>query len=616
MEPLLKINDDKCIVCYACVRACPVKAIRVRSEYAKPEILPGRCIGCGNCLAACSPDAIEMRDSKERVKTILKESNRVAALVDPSIAGEFPDITDYRKFVSMVRELGFHIVQEVSFGADLVARKYKELVQSARGKYYLFSNCPVTVMYIEKYKPELIPNLAPVLAPGLTTGKIVRALHGENTQLVYISPLIASKEEIRRLPGEKIIDEVITFRELRDLFDEKKLDEKKLEYSDFDDPMGYKGSLFPLSSGIMEAADLDEKIMSSRVVTSEGEQILRAIDEFEENITRIKSHFNLFFKEFIMGRGTSPGGKKYLRRSQLIKYVSKRTKSLNIKQWVKSLEELSDLSLERTFMNDNQRLEIPSEKKVDTILDELDQSGSNDKGCGACGYSSCKDFAIAIAQGLAIPEMCNTYATRNRMDHIKSMKITNEKLAQAQAALKESEKKAKKEKESASEASEIMRAMLQKLPSGLVILDEKLKIIQANQTFIDLLGTDAKEINEVVPGLKGADMKTLLPYNFYNLFTYVLANNENITNRDINYAERLLSVSVFVIRKNKIVGAIIRDLSDPEVQKEEIVKRLGEVVDKNLNLVQQIGFILGEGAAETERMLNSIIESYQTRKGK
>lgn len=616
MEPLLKINDDKCIVCYACVRACPVKAIRVRSEYANPEILPGRCIGCGNCLAACSPDAIEIRDSKERVKTILEESNRVAALVDPSIAGEFPDITDYRKFVSMLRELGFHVVQEVSFGADLVARKYKELVQSARGKYYLFSNCPVTVMYIEKYKTELIPNLAPVLAPGLTTGKIVRALHGEDTRLVYISPLIASKEEIRRLPGEKIIDEVITFRELRDLFDEKKLDEKKLEYSDFDDPMGYKGSLFPLASGIMEAAGLDEKIMSSRVVTAEGEQILRAIDEFEENITLIKSHFNLFFKEFIMGRGTSPGGKKYLRRSQLIKYVSKRTKSLNIKQWVKSLEELSDLSLERTFMNDNQRLETPSEKKVDTILRELDQSGSNDKGCGACGYSSCKDFAIAIAQGLAIPEMCNTYATRNRMDHIKSMKITNEKLAQAQADLKESEKKAKKEKESASEASEIMRAMLQKLPSGLVILDEKLKIIQANQTFIDLLGADAMEINEVVPGLTGADLKTLLPYNFYNLFTYVLANNENITNRDINYAERLLSVSVFVIRKNKIVGAVIRDLSDPEVQKEEIVKRLGEVVDKNLNLVQQIGFLLGEGAAETERMLNSIIESYQTRQGK
>ncbi len=28
MESLLKINNDKCITCYACVRACPVKAIQ------------------------------------------------------------------------------------------------------------------------------------------------------------------------------------------------------------------------------------------------------------------------------------------------------------------------------------------------------------------------------------------------------------------------------------------------------------------------------------------------------------------------------------------------------------------------------------------------------------
>ncbi len=132
-------------------------------------------------------------------------------------------------------------------------------------------------------------------------------------------------------------------------------------------------------------------------------------------------------------------------------------------------------------------------------------------------------------------------------------------------------------------------------------------------SFIALLGEDAREINEVVPGLAGADLKTLLPYNFYNLFTYVLAHNESITNRDIRHEGKILNVSVFVIEKDKIVGAVIRDMSAPEVQKEEVVKRLTEVIDKNLSLAQQIGFILGEGASETERMLNSIIESYNLR---
>jgi hypothetical protein len=61
-------------------------------------------------------------------------------------------------------------------------------------------------------------------------------------------------------------------------------------------------------------------------------------------------------------------------------------------------------------------------------------------------------------------------------------------------------------------------------------------------------------------------------------------------------------------------GAIIRDLYSPEVQGEEVISRVSEVIDKNLEMVQQIGFLLGEGASETEQMLNSIIESYKTKK--
>ncbi len=611
MIPLLKIDQEKCTACYACVRACPVNAIRVQPEQPKPSIMPERCIGCGNCHAACSDNAIEIRDSKSELKKLLKSNQQIAAIVDPSIAGEFPDITDYRKFVSMLRKLGFGIIQEVAFGVELVANQYKDLIQNSKGKYYIFSNCPVSVMYIEKYKPGLIKNLAPIMPPSISTARVVRKKHGKDVKLAYISPLIASKEEAVRLESEEKIDVVLTFLELRELFKEYKLDEKNLEYSEFDDPLGYRGSLFPLSNGILEAADIDERVMSSKVITVESDPIFEAIEEFEENITHIKSHFNIFYKEFIMGRGTSPGGKKFLRRSQLIKYVSKRKSSFNATKHEEAIQEYSDINLKRTFLNDDQRLPAPPEELVQKILDELDQSEGRERGCGACGYPSCYDFSVAIAQDLAVPEMCTSYAARSKKDHIQSLKISNEKLAQTQEALKESEQIAQGEKQAAREASEITRTMLQKLPSGVVILDSTLKILQANQSFIELLGEDAVEINEVIPGLTGADLKKLLPYNFYNLFSYVLANNENITNRDVNYNERQFSLSVFVIRKNKIVGAVIRDLSSPEVQKEEIVKRLTDVVDKNLSLVQQIGFVLGEGASETERMLNAIIESYK-----
>jgi hypothetical protein len=153
--------------------------------------------------------------------------------------------------------------------------------------------------------------------------------------------------------------------------------------------------------------------------------------------------------------------------------------------------------------------------------------------------------------------------------------------------------------------------MLKKLPSAVVILDKKLKILQSNQSFIDLLGDDALEINEIIPGLVGADLKTLVPANIYNQFAYVLQNNEDILNRDMHYKDNLLNISVFTIRKNSIVGAVIRDLYAPDVRKEEVLKRVTDVIDKNLAMVQKIGFLLGEGASETEQMLHSIIQAYK-----
>ncbi len=156
--------------------------------------------------------------------------------------------------------------------------------------------------------------------------------------------------------------------------------------------------------------------------------------------------------------------------------------------------------------------------------------------------------------------------------------------------------------------------MLEKLPSGVVIVDNNLKIVHSNMSFINIIGEDARDIAEVIPGLTGADIKTLVPFNVYNMFTFVLKEDEPVLSRDVRLEEKMLNISVFPIRKNKICGAIIRDLYSPEVQGEEVISRVSDVIEKNLEMVQKIGFLLGEGASETEQMLNSIIESYRSGK--
>ncbi|HNV82232.1 MAG TPA: [Fe-Fe] hydrogenase large subunit C-terminal domain-containing protein [Tenuifilaceae bacterium] len=614
MSQLFSISEEKCINCFACVRVCPVKAIEVKAEKNFAVIVPNRCIGCGSCLTVCPVNAVSYRSSKEEVKQILKSGSKVAAICAPSISGEFVDITDYRKFVQMIKALGFTYVCEVTFGIDLVAKEYKKLFDDFKGKYFISTVCPVIVSLIEKFHPELVNNLAPIVSPMIATAKVIHKEYGEDTKVVYIGPCIQNKDEAKLYNGDGTVDSVLTFMELRELFDEFDIKESKLEYSEFDDPIGFKGSLLPIANGLLQAEGIDEDLLTGKVITTEGRNnVLDAVRQFEGNAEVIKRHFNLFYCEgCLMGPGTSRGGKKFIRRTMVVNYANKRLKTFEREKWEGLIEKHSDHDFNCIFSLNDQRIPTPPEEKITEVLKVIEKGTmAKDSGCEACGYSSCRDFAIAVSLGFAHTDMCLNYTLKNRQEYIKTLRATNDRLAKMQEALKESEKIARTEQEAARDASETITTMMKKLPSALVIIDKKLKIVQSNQSFIDLLGDDAIEVNEIIPGLVGADLRTLLPYNIYNLFSYVLQSNEDIKNRDIHYKDNLLNLSVFTIKKNSIVGAVIRDMYAPEVRKEEVIKRITDVIDINLAMVQKIGFLLGEGASETEQMLNSIIQTYR-----
>lgn len=615
---LIKIDNDLCQACYACVRVCPVNALQVRVDQEAPVVIDDRCIGCGSCLKVCAPEAISYRESCTETKALLASGRTLAAIIAPSISGEFDDITDYRKFVKMIRELGFTYVNEVSFGVDMVAEQYKELINHFMGRYYISANCPPIVSLIEKYYPGLIDNLAPIVSPMIASAQLARHLYGDDIGVVYIGPCIGAKQEALRYQDKAKVDSVLTFVELRKLFNEFHIKESTVEYSDFDPPLGYKGSLYPVSNGILQAAGLSEDLMDGKIITSEGrDNILEAIREFNDSIDFIRKHFNLFYCEgCLMGPGTSFGGKKYLRKTLVTDYANKKLKDFNIEVWHEACtKHAANTDFRAIFKADDQRVGQPDVEKVDEILKVLGkQSAAEKTGCSSCGYETCRDFAEAVAKGLTKTDMCISYSMKSKHDFIKTLKLTNEKLAKTQEALLDSERKARQEQQMAQEALERTSSMLQKLPSAVVIVDENLKIIESNQSFIHTLGDEAAEINEIIPGLVGADLKSLLPFQFYKLFSAVLTNNENVVNRDVHLGERLLNVSVFSIKKGKIAGAVLRDMYLPEVRKEEVINRVTEVIDENLDLVQKIAFLLGEGAAKTERMLNSIIESHKAGK--
>ena len=60
--------------------------------------------------------------------------------------------------------------------------------------------------------------------------------------------------------------------------------------------------------------------------------------------------------------------------------------------------------------------------------------------CGACGYDTCRDHAIAIYKGLAESEMCLPYTIDQLRKTVGNLAISDEQLAQTREALMQSEK--------------------------------------------------------------------------------------------------------------------------------------------------------------------------------
>ncbi|MCK7530506.1 MAG: hypothetical protein MZV63_05410 [Marinilabiliales bacterium] len=89
---------------------------------------------------------------------------------------------------------------------------------------------------------------------------------------------------------------------------------------------------------------------------------------------------------------------------------------------------------------------------------------------------------------------------------------------------------------------------MNKLPNGVVIVDNDLKILHSNESFLNIIGEDAKAIAEIIPGLRGADLKTLLPFNVYNIFSFVLRENESVISRDVQLEDRMFNISIFPIQ--------------------------------------------------------------------
>jgi iron only hydrogenase large subunit-like protein/nitrogen-specific signal transduction histidine kinase len=530
---------DRCRVCFTCVRECPVKAIKMINGQA--EVISERCIGCGNCVRVCRQNAKVFLRQIDEVKDLLNSNNRVIACIAPSFPAEFTEIEDYKVFVGMVKALGFELVTEVAFGADMVAVAYKDLYNNNENKGIISSDCPAVVYYVEQYQPELIPNLAPLVSPMVAAARFLKVKYGDDVQIVFVGPCIAKKSESDE------IDYALTFNELRELFSDFNIDPLQVAVRDFDPPHAGMGAIFPVSHGLLQNMDVKHDITKGDVIVAEGRVNFKdALSEFSNGELQARHLELLCCEGCIMGPGMSANGKKYIRRSCISTYVSQKLENIDVLDWENNMLAAKQIDLSTNFEAMDRRTQNPSSQKVAEVLLSMGKDSADDYlDCGACGYDSCVEHAIAVVQGLAENEMCLPYTIEKLHDSIEKINSSNSELANAREALKQSEKLAHMGQLSAGIAHELNN------PLGVITMYSNLLLdeVKDDQTRSDLtlIVEQADRCRKIVGGL----------------LNFARKNQVRLIETDL---EKFVTKSIqSIILTDDVVVKIDVDLTDPFV---------------------------------------------------
>lgn len=562
---VIRFKEAKCKNCYKCVRVCDVKAIAVKNEQA--QIMDDQCILCGHCLSACPQNAKSLVSDLDKVKSFLRGGFRVAVSIAPSFAG----ILDYDKpgqLVAALKRLGFYQVRETAEGAVYVTEEYCKLLEEGKMDNIITTCCPSVNDLVEIYYPELTEFMAPVVSPMIAHGRILKKELGSDVKVVFLGPCIAKKREAESdLRVQGAIDAVLNFTEFEGWLAEEGIDMKALEEQPFDNKNPEINRLYPINSGVIHS------VLASKAAESKYQKIAvdgtRTCMDFLESMKRGEIH-NVFV-EMNSCEGGCINGPCVERKEEKASYFRRKLDmEASIEKVPADMEPASELgiNIHKPFVNRSSRNEMPSEEKIRETLAKIGKTDkSHELNCGACGYPTCRDKAIAVCQGKAELTMCIPYM------HEKAQSMAN--------------------------------IVLDTTPNIIVVVDSDMKILEFSRGAEMVFGKSKKE----------AVGMYLFEFIDHRDFDDVLNSQSKIVAKKVSYPEydiTTLQTIVYVKELNGVLG-IFQDISNEAEKnrqayklKMDTIEMAQRVIDKQMMVAQEIAGLLGETTAETKVTLTKL----------
>jgi len=412
MRNLVTNQLDHCVGCNRCIRVCPVNeansAQMDNTGHVKVHMNENKCIVCGECIKACHHGARRYEDDTARFFNDLRNGSPISLYAAPAIKSNFDE---YGRLFSWLRSIGVRKIYDVSLGADICTWAHIRYIQKHGPKPIISQPCPAIVNYILKYKNELLKNLSPVHSPMLCTAVYMKNYEKVTGKIASLSPCIAKAHEFE---ATGLTDYNVTFQKLHEYMKANSVSLPATS-SGFDNYEAGLGSLYPMPGGLKECVEhyVGKQL---RVDKSEGPTIVyKALDEYAKQRTnKLPVLFDVL--NCAEGCNAGTGCAEHLDVFEINTKMDALRQASIKEDHVQYMDELFKKFDETLRLEDFIRTYTPTpvssisvnKEKIEAAFLELGKFDEEARtfDCGACGSDKCIEFAILVAKGLNIPENC------------------------------------------------------------------------------------------------------------------------------------------------------------------------------------------------------------------